>query len=76
MRDPLLASRIVEAMANKVQHPVTVKMRRGFAYGEDRLPPSLPTSFKSRVLLQLRSMDATMPSSSTKGMPAGKRSVA
>ena len=65
MRDPLLASRIVEAMANKVQHPVTVK----------RLPPSLPTSFKSRVLLQLRSMDA-MPSSSTKGMPAGKRSVA
>ena len=38
MRAPLLASRIVEAMANKVQHPVTVKMRRGFAYGEETAP--------------------------------------
>ena len=38
MRDPLLASRIVEAMANKVEHPVTVKMRRGFAFGEETAP--------------------------------------
>ena len=38
MRDPMLASRIVEAMANKVEHPVTVKMRRGFAYGEETAP--------------------------------------
>ena len=25
-------------LANKVQHPVTVKMRRGFAYGEETAP--------------------------------------
>lgn len=38
MRDPLLAGRIVEAMANKVELPVTVKMRRGFEMGHETAP--------------------------------------
>lgn len=55
MRDPMLASRIVEAMANKVEHPVTVKMRRGFAFGEETAP-ELAHIVQESGLLQLRSM--------------------
>lgn len=38
MRDPLLAGKIVEAIAKKVEHPVTVKMRRGFEWGSETAP--------------------------------------
>lgn len=38
MRDPLLAAAIVEAIASKVDVPVTVKMRRGFEMGHETAP--------------------------------------
>lgn len=38
MRDPLLAGKIVEEMVNRVELPVTVKMRRGFEMGHETAP--------------------------------------
>lgn len=38
MRDPKLAGAIVEAVAAKVNMPVTVKMRRGFDMGKETAP--------------------------------------
>lgn len=38
MRDPLLAGRIVEAIAKRITTPVTVKMRRGFEMGNETAP--------------------------------------
>lgn len=38
MRDPLLAGKIVEAVAKKVTRPVTVKMRRGFEWENETAP--------------------------------------
>ena len=38
MKDPELAASIVEAVSGAVQHPVTVKFRRGWAEGEETAP--------------------------------------
>lgn len=38
MKDPLLASHIVEAVASAVEHPVTVKFRRGYYQGKETAP--------------------------------------
>lgn len=38
MRDPMLAGRIVEAIAKRVEAPLTVKMRRGFEMGNETAP--------------------------------------
>lgn len=38
MKDPALAASIVKAVSEAVQHPVTVKLRRGWAEGEETAP--------------------------------------
>ncbi len=38
MKDPLLAAHIVEAVVGAVEHPVTVKFRRGYVLGEETAP--------------------------------------
>ena len=38
MKEPELAASIVEAISGAVQHPVTVKFRRGWAEGEETAP--------------------------------------
>lgn len=38
MKDPALAARVVRSVADAVEHPVTVKFRRGWAMGDESAP--------------------------------------
>ena len=72
MCDPALAASIVSAVRDAVNHPVTVKFRRGFKIGRRR-PPNLHAGWKPRARAP-PPCTAASPSSSTAGVLTGTSS--